>query len=62
MGKKFIVTQIKSDIGCSKTQIATLRALGLRGRSKSATLVDGPAFRGQVLKVQHLVKIEGVKS
>ncbi|MBX2995844.1 MAG: 50S ribosomal protein L30 [Bdellovibrionaceae bacterium] len=61
MAKTFIITQKRSLIGCTKSQRATMEALGLRGRHKSVKLADNPANRGQVMKVQHLVevKVEG---
>ena len=56
--KKFIVTQTKSEIGCTASQRSTLIALGLRGREKKVVVLDNPANRGQLKKVQHLIKIE----
>lgn len=58
MAKSFLVTQIRSVSGCTKSQIATLTSLGLRGRHKSVTLKDNPANRGQIMKVQHLVDVK----
>jgi large subunit ribosomal protein L30 len=58
MGKNFIVTQIKSNSGCTESQIKTLKALGLGRRTKKAVVSDNPANRGQVMKVQHLVAVE----
>lgn len=58
MAKTFKVTQIRSTIGCPKSQRLTMAALGLRGIRKSVVLADNPANRGQILKVQHLVAVE----
>lgn len=58
MAKTFLITQIRSVSGCSKSQIATLTALGLRGRHKSVVVADNAANRGQVMKVQHLVEVK----
>ena len=58
MAKTFLVTQKRSLIGCTKSQRATMTALGLKGRHKSVILADNPANRGQVLKVQHLVDVK----
>lgn len=58
MAKTFEVTQIKSLIGCTKSQRATLAAMGLRGRHKSVVMQDNAANRGQILKVQHLVEVK----
>lgn len=56
--KKFVVTQKRSLIGCTESQRATMKALGLRGRHKSVVVADNPANRGQILKVQHLVEVK----
>lgn len=58
MAKTFVITQKRSIIGCTKSQRATMEALGLRGIRKSVTLADNPANRGQVMKVQHLVDVK----
>jgi len=58
MSKKFVITQIRSLIGCSQSQRATMAALGLRGRHKSVVIADNAANRGQVIKVQHLVEVK----
>jgi len=61
MAKMFVVTQLRSLIGCSHSQRRTMEAMGLRGRHKSVKMADNPANRGQIMKVQHLVdvKVEG---
>ncbi len=61
MSKKFHVTLKKSTIGCSKTQIATMTAIGLRKINKSVEVADNAANRGQLFKVQHLIDIKIVK-
>ncbi len=58
MAKHFKVTQLRSTIGCTESQIRTMEALGLRGRHKSILINDHPANRGQILKIQHLVEVE----
>jgi large subunit ribosomal protein L30 len=58
MAKTFIVTLKKGKAGCSKSQIATMTALGLRKRHHSVTVADHPANRGQIMKIQHLVDVE----
>jgi large subunit ribosomal protein L30 len=62
MSKQFEVTLTKSLIGTSETQRATLDALGLRKRQATRMVNDTPANRGQILKVQHLVKVVVKKS
>ena len=58
MAKQFKVTQTKSTSGCTQTQILTLKALGLKGREHAVVKEDNAANRGQIMKVQHLVKVE----
>ena len=58
MAKSFLVTLMKSPIGCSASQRRTITALGLRGIRKSVTLADNPANRGQISKIQHLVDVK----
>jgi large subunit ribosomal protein L30 len=56
--KKFKVQLVKSTIGCTDSQVATIKALGLRGLQRSVVVVDNKANRGQIKKIQHLVKVE----
>lgn len=58
MAKKFTVTLRRSMIGCTQSQIATVKAIGLRRIRHSVEVNDTPAMRGQILKVQHLVTVE----
>jgi large subunit ribosomal protein L30 len=52
------ITQLRSANGSDPAQRETLRTLGLRGIGTTATRVDGPAMRGMVNKVAHLVSAE----
>lgn len=52
------VTLVKSPIGYSKRQKATVRALGLRRMHQTVEHVDSPSLRGMLNKVSHLVKVE----
>lgn len=52
------VRQVKSGIGYSKDQKATLVGLGLRRMHQVVELEDTPSVRGMVSKIQHLVRIE----
>jgi len=56
---KLKVTWVKSEIGCDQRQRATLRGLGLRRMQQTVELADGPAVRGMLRKVAHLVRVEG---
>ena len=54
------VTQTGSPIGRPKDQRATLIGLGLNKMHRSRLLDDGPAIRGMIDKVRHLVRVESV--
>lgn len=54
------ITLIRSLIGKSTPQRATIRALGLRRRYQSVIKEDTPQLRGMLERVKHLVKIEEV--
>ena len=56
--KTLRITLIKSPIGYSKRQKATVRALGLKKMNHTVEHVDSPVIRGMVTKVSHLVKVE----
>jgi large subunit ribosomal protein L30 len=53
------VTQLKSTIGFNKNQAVVLKSLGLRRIRHTVEVTDTPANRGMLLKVRHLVKVEG---
>ncbi len=57
--KKIKITLVKSIIGTKQDHRATVRGLGLRKLNSSSELVDTPAVRGMINKVQYLVKVEG---
>jgi large subunit ribosomal protein L30 len=61
MAKKFKVTLKKSMIGCSHDQIRTVKAIGLNKINQTVTMEDNPANRGQLFKVQHLIKVDVIK-
>jgi large subunit ribosomal protein L30 len=52
------VTLVKSPIGFTTNQKATVRALGLRRLHQTIEHKDTPALRGMLNKVIHLLKIE----
>lgn len=56
--KKITITQVRSMIGCTKKQKATIKALGLGRPNYKVEKSDNPCTRGQVRVVQHLVKVE----
>ena len=53
------VTLVKSVIGTKQSHRDTVRGLGLKRLNQSVVLVDSPAIRGMVNKVNYLVKCEG---
>ena len=56
--KKITVKLVKSIIGTKQDHRATVRGLGLRKLNSSSELLDTPAVRGMINKVQYLVKVE----
>ena len=57
--KMLTVTLVKSTIGFNEKQAKVVESLGLRRIRHSVTLPDTPAVRGMILKVRHLVTVEG---
>jgi large subunit ribosomal protein L30 len=58
-GGRIRVRQVRSSVGYTRDQRATLRGLGLRGPGAVRELEDTPAVRGMIRKVSHLVAVEG---
>jgi large subunit ribosomal protein L30 len=59
VSRKLVITYRKSVIGHQKkTQIGTLRALGLRRLGDVVVHDDTPVIRGMVARVRHLVTVE----
>ncbi len=57
-GKTLRVTLVRSPIGFTKDQKATVRALGLHRMHQTVEQPDTPAVRGMLTKVIHLLKVE----
>lgn len=57
--KMMKVTLIKSVIGTKQSHRACVKGLGLRRMHHSVEVLDTPANRGMVNKVNYLVKCEG---
>jgi len=57
-GKTLRVTLVRSPIGFTKDQKATVKALGLRRMHQTVEHKDSPALRGMLNKIIHLLKIE----
>ena len=57
--KRIRITQLRSTIGFDRKQGLAMRGLGLRRIRHTVDVVDTPETRGLILKVRHLVKVEG---
>ena len=57
--KQLKITLVKSTICCNDKQVKVVESLGLRKIRHTVTLPDTPAVRGAILKVRHLVTVEG---
>jgi large subunit ribosomal protein L30 len=51
------VTQRKSRNGSDKSQLDTLRSLGLRRIGHTVEVSDSPQIRGMLHKVRHLIEV-----
>ena len=54
------VTLIHSAAGCSKKQIGTVQALGLKKLNSSVVQKDSAPVRGMISKIRHLVTVEEI--
>ncbi|MBM4465299.1 MAG: 50S ribosomal protein L30 [Chloroflexi bacterium] len=57
---KLRIKWVKSSIGCSQRQKATIKSLGLKRLGETVEWKDDPATRGMIDKVRHLVEVEEV--
>ncbi len=51
------VTQVKSTNGADKSQLATIRSLGLRRIGHTVEVKDTPQSKGMLHKIRHLVTV-----
>ena len=58
---KIKITLVRSTIRCEKSQVNTIKSLGLRRSNSSVEHEDTPQIKGMVAKVSHLVRVEEVK-
>lgn len=59
MANKYLrVKQVRSRIGQTGRQRATLNGLGLTKMGRSRVLEDTPSIRGMITKVAHLLEVE----
>ena len=52
------ITLVRSPIGYTKDQKATVKALGLRRMHQTVEHKDSPALRGMLNKIIHMLKVE----
>ncbi|MDH7486677.1 MAG: 50S ribosomal protein L30 [Anaerolineae bacterium] len=62
VGKTLRITYVKSAIGYSQKQKATIRALGLHRLGDTVEHLDTPPIRGMIDKVSHLVVVEEIEN
>lgn len=60
MAKQLKFTQIKGLVGCTQTQIDSVRSLGLKRINHVVIKDDRPEYRGMAKAVPHLVTVEEV--
>jgi large subunit ribosomal protein L30 len=58
MSKKIKVTLLKGLAGLRRDHLATVRGLGLKRINQVSELVDTPAVRGMINKVNYLVRVD----
>lgn len=58
--KAIRVTLVRSPIGYTERQKATVRALGLHRMHQTVEHVDSPSLRGMLASVSHLVDVEEI--
>ena len=58
MAKSFKVKLIRSTNGRTQQQKDAVRCLGLRRINHVVEVKDNPAVRGQIFKIQHMLKVE----
>ena len=57
--EKLKITQVRSSIGFDRKQRLALQGLGLRRIRQTVEVEDTPSVRGLILKVRHLVLVDG---
>ena len=57
--KKIRVILLKSPNGCKTAHRQTVLGLGLKRINQSVELLDTPAVRGMIERVNYLVRVEG---
>jgi large subunit ribosomal protein L30 len=57
--KRIKIILVKSPNGCKSSHRATVKGLGLKRINQEVELVDTPAVRGMIERVNYLVRVEG---
>jgi large subunit ribosomal protein L30 len=58
MSKKIKVTLLKGLAGLRRDHVATVKGLGLKRINQVSELIDTPAVRGMINKVNYLVRVD----
>lgn len=58
--QKLRITQVRSGAGRPGKHRATLEALGFKKHQQTVVHNDGPAIRGMIFQVRHLIEVEEV--
>jgi large subunit ribosomal protein L30 len=61
MAKQFKLKLVRSLVRATKSQQETVRCLGLRKLNSEVIVNDTPANRGQIYKMQHVLKVTPIK-
>ena len=61
MPKKLAITQVRSGLGRKFKHRRTLAALGLKKHQQTVVHDDGPAIRGMLRQVHHLVQVNEIE-
>lgn len=56
--RKLKITQVRSGVGRQTKHRRTLEALGFKKHQQTVVHNDGPAVRGMINQVRHLVEVE----
>ena len=58
--KRLQITLVRSLIGRTESQRATVRSLGLRKIHQTVIREDSPAVRGMIAKINHMVECKEI--
>jgi large subunit ribosomal protein L30 len=61
MPKKLSITQVRSGVGRKFKHRRTLQALGFKKHQQTVVHDDGPAIRGMLQQVHHLVQVNEIE-